>query len=153
METLEIVCGGISSDGRFLMEHTGRGEDISPEFVIKELSPNAKSLIITLEDMSHPIKRFTHWIIWNIPAAKVIPKAIPRGKTVPGLGNAVQGVAYGYHRYAGPKPPSGKTHKYCFTVYALDGFLDLKPSSSKRKVLEAAKDHIIQKGEVCGYYE
>lgn len=153
MEALEIVCGGISADRKLLTEHTGRGEDISPEFAIKGLSPNAKTLIITLEDMSHPIKRFTHWIIWNIPAAEVIPKAIPRGKTVPGLKNAAQGVAYGFHRYAGPKPPRGKTHRYCFTVYALDGFLDLKPYSSKRKVLNAAGDRIIQKGEVCGYYE
>ncbi len=153
MKALEIVCGGISSDGKFLTEYTGRGEDISPEFAIKGLSPNAVSLIITLEDMSHPIKRFTHWVIWNIPAADVIPRAIPRGKTVSSLGNAVQGAAYGFHRYAGPKPPSGKTHRYLFTIYALDCLLDLKPSSSKRKVLYAAKDRIIQKGEVSGYYE
>ena len=153
MKALEIVCGGISSDGKFLSEYTGRGNDVSPEFAVKNLSPDARSFVIILEDMSHPIKRFTHWVIWNIPAADVIPKAIPSGKTVSGLGNAAQGVAYGFHRYAGPKPPRGKTHKYRFTVYALDGFLDLKPCSSKRKVLNAARDHIIQKGVVCGYYE
>lgn len=153
MEALKIVCGGISYDGKFLKDYTGRGNDISPEFEVKNLFPNARSFVITLEDLSHPIKCFTHWVIWNIPAADVIPKAIPRGKTVPGLGNAAQGVAYGYHRYAGPKPPRGKSHKYRFTVYALDCLLDPKPSSSKRKVLEAAKGHIIQMGEISGYYE
>lgn len=153
MEDLEFICASLNNNGKFPAEYTGRGDDISPEFIINNLSPNAVTLIVTLEDMSHPIKRFTHWVIWNIPAADKIPKAIPRGKSAVNLGNAVQGIGYGVHRYAGPKPPKGKTHKYCFTVYALDCTLNLKPFSTKRKVLNAASGHIIQKGEICGYFE
>ena len=151
MDTLEFICKGIDDKKGFLREFTGRGDDISPEFVINNLSPNAKTLLVTLEDMRHPIKNFTHWVIWNIPAASVIPKGIPLGKHT--SGNAVQGIAYGLHRYAGPKPPHGKTHKYRFTVYALDCELDLKPFSFKKRVLSAARWHIIQRGEVCGYFE
>ena len=151
MDTLEFVCKGIDDKKGFLREYTGRGEDISPEFVISNLSPNAKTLMITLEDMYHPIKNFTHWVIWNIPAADVIPKGIPHGKQT--LGSAVQGIGYGLHRYAGPKPPRGKTHKYRFTVYALDCSLNLKASCFKKKALCAAQGHIIQRGEVCGYFE
>ncbi len=33
------------------------------------------------------------------------------------LGNARQGIGYGFHRYVGPKPPKGKKHTYRFTVY------------------------------------
>lgn len=153
MEDLEFICAGLNNNGKFPAEYTGRGDDISPEFIINNLSPNAVTLIVTLEDMSHPIKRFTHWVIWNIPAADKIPKAIPRGKSAANLGNAVQGIGYGVHRYAGSKPPKGKTHKYCFTVYALDCTLNLKPFSTKRKVLNASSGHIIQKGEICGYFE
>lgn len=149
---LEFKCSAIEKE-KFRIEFTGRGKDISPEFVINNLSPNAESLVITLEDMSHPIKRFTHWIIWNIPAADIIQKAVPRGKSVPNLGNAIQGIGYGFHRYAGPKPPKGKSHKYCFTVYVLNCFLDLKPFSFKRTVLQAAHNHIIQQGTICGYFE
>lgn len=146
MGTLEFVCGAIDGNGIFSREFTGRGKNISPEFAIKNLSLDARSLIVTLEDMSHPIKQFTHWVIWNIPAADVIPEAVPRGKYV-------QGIAYGYHRYAGPKPPRGKTHRYRFTIYALDCFLELGAFSFKRTVLKAASGHIIQRGEVCGYFE
>lgn len=153
MENLEFMCVGLNDNGKFPVEYTGRGEDVSPEFIINNLSPKAATFIITLEDMSHPIKQFTHWVIWNIPAANKIPKAISHGKTAANLENAVQGVGYGFHRYAGPKPPKGKTHKYCFTVYALDCSLDLKPFSTKRKVLGSASSHIIQKGEICGYFE
>ena len=153
MENLEFTCTGLNDNGKFPVEHTGRGENISPEFIINNLSSDAVTLIVTLEDLSHPIKDFTHWVIWNIPAADKIPKAIPHGKSAANLGNAVQGIGYGFHRYAGSKPPKGKTHKYRFTLYVLDCSLDVKPVSTKRKVLNAASDHIIQKGEICGYFE
>lgn len=150
---LEFECIGLQSGGKFSIENTGRGEDVSPEFVIKNLSPSAKTLIITLEDLSHPIKKYTHWIIWNIPATDRIPKAISSGKNVSTLDGAVQGVGYGFHRYAGPKPPRGKSHKYCFTIYVLDCTLSLKASSTKKKVLNNASGHIIQQGNICGYFE
>lgn len=150
---LEIECEGIKDGDKFPIENTGRGKNLSPKFIIKNLSSDAKTLIITLEDLSHPIKNFTHWIIWNIPAADLIPKAIPAGKLVSTLNGAVQGIGYGFHRYAGPKPPKGKSHQYGFTIYALDYSLDLKSSSTKRKVLSKASGHIIQQGKVCGYFE
>lgn len=150
---LEFKCAGIKDNGKVAVEHTGRGADVSPEFIIKNLSPRAKTFAITLEDLSHPIKNFTHWIIWNIPAKDKISQAIPAGKRVLSLGGAVQGVGYGLHKYAGPKPPKGKSHKYRFTIYALDCQLDLKAFSTKKKVLNQASGHIIQRGEICGYFE
>ena len=60
---LEFECVGIEDGGKIPIENTGRGRDVSPEFVIKNLSPKAKTLAVTLEDLSHPVKNFTHWII------------------------------------------------------------------------------------------
>ena len=150
---LQFECVGIKDGGVFPLANTGRGLDVPPEFVIHNLAPSAQTLVVTLEDLSHPIKNFTHWLIWNIPAMAKIPAAIPAGNIVAELGNAVQGVAYGWHRYAGPKPPCGKTHKYCFTIYALDCRLDLGTVATKRKVLKMAAGHIIQQGSICGYFE
>ncbi|MDE6088011.1 MAG: YbhB/YbcL family Raf kinase inhibitor-like protein [Oscillospiraceae bacterium] len=150
---LEFTCTGMKNSDKFPIEYTGRGKNISPEFLIKNLDENAKTLVITLEDISHPIKNFTHWIIWNIPAKNKIPQAIPSGRMIADLDNAMQGVAYGFHRYAGAKPPKHTTHYYKFTIYVLDCSLDLKASSTKTKVLRKAKDHVIQKGEFSGYFE
>ena len=150
---LEFECVGLNDGGKFPIENTGRGQDISPEFIIRNLNTNAVTLMITLEDLSHPIKGFTHWIIWNIPATDKIIKAIPSGKSISSLQGAIQGIGYGFHCYAGPKPPKGKSHKYCFTVYVLDCKLDLSPFSFKRKVLSKANRHIIHKGRIYGYFE
>ena len=150
MKSLEICCPGIQNV-KFLPDHTGRGRDLSPELILDGLSPEAKTLAVTLEDLSHPIKGFTHWVIWNLPAADRIPGAIPAGRTVSGGG--VQGVAYGLHRYAGPKPPRHTRHTYRFTVYALNCALDLSSSARKKAFLRKAEEHILQKGSISGEFE
>jgi len=152
-DVLKFECKGFKNGGKFPVEHTGRGEDASPEFIIQNLAPNAKTIAITLEDLSHPIKGFTHWLIWNIPAAVTVKGAIPADKTVPSLGNAKQGIGYGFHRYAGPKPPKGKTHLYRFTLYSLDREVDLCANAGKKAFLRKAKGHILQKGCLTAEYE
>ena len=150
MTPLKVSCPGIVN-GRFLPDHTGRGRDMSPELVLENLSPEAAALAVTLEDMSHPIKGFTHWVAWNLPVADRIPGAIPAGRTVPGGG--AQGVAYGLHRYAGPKPPRRTRHTYRFTVYALDRPLELPSRAGKRAFLRAAQGRVLQSGSVSGQFE
>lgn len=149
MEALAIRCPGVEN-GTFLLDHTGRGRDLSPELILENLSPAAVTLAVTLEDVSHPIKNFTHWVIWNLPAADRIPGTIPAGKTVPGGG--MQGVAYGLHRYAGPKPPRQTQHTYRFTVYALDCALVLHSRARKKVFLRAAEGHILQRGSISGIF-
>jgi Raf kinase inhibitor-like YbhB/YbcL family protein len=136
------------------LRNSARGENISPSFSISNISPCAKSIAITLDDMSHPIFGvYNHWVIWNIPVQDVIPEGIPRGKTVPSLGGALQGIGYGRYRYKGPKPPRGSTHIYQFTVYTVDCMLEL-PSSSKKKQLLASMDgHILQHAILSGTFQ
>lgn len=149
-KVLEVQCPGIEN-GKFHIDHTGRGKDLSPELTLENLSPDARTLAVVLEDMSHPMKGFTHWVIWNLPVSERIPEAIPAGKTV--LDGAVQGVAYGLHRYAGPKPPQRMRHTYRFTVYALDCALDLDSGARKKAFLRKAEGHILQSGSVSGKFE
>lgn len=151
---LQIQCAGLVNNGIFPLENTGRGKDISPEFKLTNLSPVAKTIAITLEDITHPIfKNFTHWVIWNIPATQNIMGAIPHGKNVGTLDNAVQGIAYGWHKYAGPKPPKGKHHQYRFTVYVLDCELSLGANSTKNRFMKSAKNHILQQSTIIGLFE
>lgn len=43
---LEFECVGLNNGGKFPIENTGRGKDISPEFIIQNLSTNAVTLMI-----------------------------------------------------------------------------------------------------------
>lgn len=154
IDTLLFECVGMKDGDKFPIANTGRGQDISPEFTIQNLSPSAKTLAIILEDIRHPFfKNFTHWLIWNIPAAEKIARAIPAGKIVPSLGNARQGIGYGWYKYAGPKPPKGNHHLYRFTIYALDSEIELSLLPTKNSFMKKAKGHVIQWGSIVGEFE
>ena len=154
MDVLIFECNNMKNGETFPVENTGRGQDRSPEFIIKNLSPHAKTLAIILEDIKHPIfKNFTHWLIFNISAREKIDGAIPGGKIVSGLGNARQGIGYGLYRYAGPKPPRGKQHLYRFTMYALDREIGLTGIPTKSRFMKIAGKYMIQQGNIIGKYE
>lgn len=134
--------------------HTGRGEDLSPPFTAKGIPEGSVSLAILLEDTSHPLFRdFPHWLIWNLPVAEHIPEGIAPGGAVEVLGcTASQGTAYGPRRYAGPKPPRWRRHLYRFTLLALDCRLELPPSTGKRRFLEVAEEHILERATLSGWF-
>lgn len=57
MEILKIKSGAFEEGGWIPARYTGRGEDVSPDFTIEGIAPNAKSIAITLDDASHPFSR------------------------------------------------------------------------------------------------
>ena len=150
IETLRFHCPGLEDGGRFPRDNTGRGKDLSPEIILENLSPRAKTLAVTLEDLSHPMKGFTHWVMWNFPAREVIPGGLPKYERLEC--GAAQGIAYGVHRYAGPKPPSWSRHRYRLTVYALDCVLGLSSNAWKKHFLKAAEGHVLQKGSLTAEF-
>lgn len=152
MENLMISSPCFEHRGLIPVEHTGYGADCSPELVLTGLGKDAVSIAIIMNDMSHPIPAFNHWVIWNIPAISVIPGKIPYGEQVDSLGGAIQGLGYGKHRYRGPKPPFRWSHTYHFNVFVLDCMLDLPSTSRKKNLIAAMQGHILQQAVLEGHY-
>ncbi|MEM5767024.1 MAG: YbhB/YbcL family Raf kinase inhibitor-like protein [Bacillota bacterium] len=154
MEVLKIRSNAFTEGAWIPVKHTARGEDLSPDFEISGIAPNAASIAITLDDASHPIfPNYNHWAIWNLPVQEHIPEGIPCGKLVDRLGGAVQGLAYGRNRYKGPKPPLKTIHTYVFTVYVLDSKLDLAANSRKRDLIEKMNGHVLQQATLSGKFQ
>jgi Raf kinase inhibitor-like YbhB/YbcL family protein len=100
-------------------------------------------MVLIVDDPDAPVRTFTHWIVWGIePGSSIEENSIPGTE---GL-NDFRKMAYG-----GPCPPSG-THRYFFTVYALDVQLDLKAGASRDKLENAMENHILAKGHIMGKY-
>ncbi len=152
VENLIITSEAFKNGGTIPIQYTGRGEDISPELKLSQLSEEAKTIAIIMDDIDYPFKIFTHWVIWNIPAQNIIPEKIPYGDVVESLGNAIQGISYGKHKYRGPKPPFG-SHRYKFNVYVLDCELNLNSTSGKKELLKSMEGHIIQYGSIIGRFK
>ena len=150
---LLLDCEAIDGSGRFRREFTGRGGDVSPVFHLQNVPETAQSLSIILRDESHPLfGSMTHWLIWNLPVDMTIEGNIPRGAHVRVLG-AVQGIAYGWHRYRGPKPPLNTTHRYVFTVLALGRKLQLPTWTTYRRFMRGAGSSIVASGQIAGIFE
>ncbi len=134
-------------------KYTCDGEDISPPLILKNLSKNAKAVAIIMEDPDAPLGTFTHWIIWNLEPAKIIPENIPREEIV--FNNTYQGINdFNEIGYRGPCPPKGDIpHRYVFKVYVLNKTLDVKPPISKDLLLENINKYLIQYGELIGLYK
>jgi len=156
LEQLVIKSGSFDNNGFIPEKYTGNGEDMSPEIKIYGISSDAKSIAIVMDDLDIPfIRAFNHWIIWNIPVQETIPEGIPFGTRIETLGGAIQGIAYGKHKYKGPKPPFfiRNTHRYKFNIYILDCIIEIDSNSRKNKLMKAIDGHIIQYGNIIGLYK
>ena len=131
----------------------GYGEDASPRLCVDGLPDGAAALAIVMDDLDHPIQPgFNHWIAWNLPPVRAIPGGLPRGAVIEAPLHAEQGIAYGKHAYRGPRPPFNWLHRYRFTVYALDGRLELPADSRREALLRAMEGHVLARGELTGKY-
>ena len=142
---LIIECNGFTNGETFPVDYTHRGKETSPEFLLKNLSENGKTITIIFDDLDQPMN---HWLIWNIPAIEIIPGNLPDEKILTSLGNAKQKT-----RYRGPNPPKSVRHKYQFNFYVLDCSLTIKSNPTKMQLEEAMEGHIIQYGVLYGYFE
>lgn len=154
MNDLIISSPAFEANGWIPNRHSGYGEDISPELHVEGISGDAISMIITLDDMGHPLEPgYNHWIAWNLPPVSVIPESLPKGAVCEQPLHIEQGLAYGKHCYRGPKPPFNWNHDYKFTVYTLDTKLTVSPNSDKTVVLKASEGHFLQTGVLIGKYQ
>ena len=120
--------------------------NVSPELRVANVPAGARSLVLIVDDPDSPSGLWTHWVVWNLPAAT---SDIAEGQLP---AEAVEGKnSFGNVHYDGPAPPSG-THRYFFHLYALDATLAL-PAGSDREALQAAMaGHVVGKVEMFGTY-
>lgn len=128
-------------------KYTCDGENIVPELNISEIPPNAKELVLIVDDPDAPGGTFVHWILFNISTSTrlINAKSIPEGSKQ-GLND------FGKIHWGGPCPPSG-THRYFFKLYAVDKDIDLPEGATKTQVEKEIQGHIIEKSEIFGLYK
>lgn len=149
----EAVTGGFTvaspvfrDNGAIPKEFTCQGDDINPPLTIENVPPGAKSLALVVEDPDAPAGVWSHWVMWNISAGArgIGENSVPAG--------AMQGKNdWGTRNYRGPCPPNG-THRYFFTVYALDSRIDLPGASGRNELEKAMKGHLLGRAALVGFY-
>lgn len=115
----------------------------SPPFAWNAGPSGTMSYALAMVDTSVTPNPFTHWVVWDIPAATTtLPAALGSSATLTMPAGAKQRAGSGMG-YLGPCPPGNTTHTYVFTLYALDvaTLPGVTTSSSTANLLTAIQMH------------
>lgn len=149
--SFEITSSAFTQGQPIPIVYSGKGDDISPPLSWSGSPNGTKSFVLLVDDPDAPSKKWTHWVVYNIPeTVHALPEAIPQEDTL--ADGTCQGISdFGTVGYGGPMPPSG-THRYFFKLYALDTMLSLPSSVNQSQVEKAMEGHVLAKTELMGTF-
>jgi hypothetical protein len=148
---MELTSSAFEPNQLIPPKYTCDGQNVSPSLAWRNVPEGAQSLALICDDPDAPRVTFVHWVIYNLPASlTALPEAVP---PTPYLEQgALQGKNdFGNLGYGGPCPPAG-THRYYFTLYALDQPLTLSPRATKQQVLQGISGHRLAEAQLMGRY-
>jgi len=125
------------------------GEDLSPHLRWSGAPPDTRSFALIMDDPDAPVGTFTHWLLYDIPAARA---ELAEGQK-PGQTGLTIKNDFGRPGYGGPCPPRGHgVHRYFLRLYALDTATVGTPAA--RAALETAlRGHTLAIATIMGKYE
>ncbi|ASU84505.1 phosphatidylethanolamine-binding protein [Nocardiopsis gilva YIM 90087] len=133
------VTSTMVKEGEPLPEtYTCEGEGVSPPLQWSGLPEDAESLAVVVDD---PSSTTVHWVLYGLDPqlAEIRQNSVPQpGRT----GRNSEGAA----EYAPPCPRESHGHAVRFTVYALNGEIDLGDDAPLQDSLEAIAQRTIARG-------
>ena len=146
---LTVSSKSFGQHGKIPKQHTVEGEGKSPQIEWKGVPSGTKQLVLICHDPDAPLPNgFTHWVVYGMPPQTT---GLPEGE---GSG-FTQGVNdTGRPGYIGPAPPPGHgVHHYYFWLYALGDGPKLAPHLSRKALLEAIENNVLEQARLVGTYE
>lgn len=125
-------------------EYTCDGEDVSPQLSWDDPPEGTNSFALSVTDPDAPGGEWIHWLVYDIPKDV---RSLKRGK-LPAEAKLVVND-FSKKEYGGPCPPSG-THRYIFTLYALDS--EHLENLDKYNFFKEVKKHTLEKAQLTGLY-
>ena len=144
-----LTSSAFENGGTIPQKYGYKNKNLSIPLKISKIPEGTKSLALIMDDpdaMGAVGKVWVHWILWNIsPDTKeILENYIPE--------NSIEGKTdFDEIGYGGPAPPD-KEHTYIFKLYALDETLNLKKDSTKEKIEESMKQHILDEAKLEGKF-
>ncbi len=141
---MQLSSAAFRDQARIPTKYTCDGEEVSPPLTITGIPAAAVTLVLICDDPDAPGGTWDHWVLYDL----AVGTEIPEGVTGMGTAGAATGGTLGYES---PCPPHG-SHRYVFTVYALDNALGFPAGATKQQVLEGMEGHILAKATLLGRY-
>ena len=142
-----LTSGAFTNGAAIPKRYTCDGPDVSPALEWTGAPDGTVSLALIVDDPD--ARGFVHWVAFDLPGATTgrLPEGYSRSPDASPQGTN----GFGRIGYGGPCPPSG-THRYVFTLYALDRMLGLTGAPRADAVRAAMKGHVLQETTLTGTY-
>ena len=153
---MQISSPAFDDNGSIPPLHTCDGQDVSPALNWSDAPPEAKSLVLIVDDPdapdpAAPKMTWVHWVLYNLPVSSV---GLQEGAMTMDLPAGTREGLNDWKRtgYGGPCPPVGR-HRYFHKLYALDTELPNLGNPTKARLEQAMTDHVIAEAVVVGTYQ
>ena len=142
--SITVTSSAFTDGGRIPEEFTCHGAGTSPPLSWTGLPSNTRSVAVVVVDPDAPGGTFVHWVLVGLPPDQ---QELVSGTVPPDATQARNsGGAVGW---TPPCPPSG-THHYRFTVYALNGPVDVADGADPDTSVRAVEGAGIADGTLTG---
>lgn len=145
--SMAVHSPAFANGGDIPVKYTCDGADVSPPLHFANMPAKTKELVLVMDDPDAPGGTFTHWLLYNVKGST---QAIAEGKVPAGSRQGTN--SFGVAHYQGPCPPAFQTHRYFFTVHALNKASGLAAGADETSVRNAIKGKEIAKGALMGRY-
>jgi Raf kinase inhibitor-like YbhB/YbcL family protein len=145
-KNMKIMSNDFKHNQSMDPKFTCDGQNLQPQLQWDEVTEGTKSLALSCLDADTPAGEWAHWLVINIPADA---REVTQGGGAPAGANEIKND-FNYGRYGGPCPPSG-THRYIFSVYALD--TERLEGVNRQNFKQKVAEHAIDSAEIIGLYQ
>ncbi|MFA5365125.1 MAG: YbhB/YbcL family Raf kinase inhibitor-like protein [Candidatus Bathyarchaeia archaeon] len=142
---MKLTSKDFTDNNHIPSEFTSDGRNISPQLSWQDAPEGTKSFALAVTDPDAVGGGWNHWLVYDVPKSvkEISQNSLPAGA------KEVEND-FGRKRYGGPSPPSG-THRYIFTLYALDtAHID---GISSYNFFDKVEKHAIAKAQLMGLYK
>ncbi len=144
---MKLSSTAFEDNGKIPKIYSRFGGNQRPPLAIANVPTSAQSLVLICHDPDAPGRTgFYHWTVWNIPATttELTSTNLPDGAT--------EGItSWGTPGWGGPQPPFG-THRYQFSLYALDRYLDLPQQTDPQTLLSIIQPYCVEQTMLTGLF-
>jgi len=146
-DTIEVRSEAFAEGGEIPERFSCEGENISPPLSWSKLPDGARELALVLSDPDATDGTFYHWVLVGIDPSK---SSLAVGEVPPGA--VVAESSSGMAAYIGMCPPDGSTHRYVFTLYALNRQLEPPVAGPPQATLDAIEDAAVARGTLTARF-
>jgi Raf kinase inhibitor-like YbhB/YbcL family protein len=142
----KLTSNAFADGAAIPVPYTCDGQDISPPLDWSGAPGETAAFALILNDPD--AAGFVHWVVADLP-----PEAtgILEGASRQRLSGVEGTSSFGAVGYGGPCPPSG-THRYVFTLYALDGVLGSAVGVTSSALRDAMEGRVLDEAVLTGTY-